>query len=129
MSAVRIKYWTTLSAALAVVGDVFVVRAISPADAPLPMATIVLAPPYPSSPQRPSTIDASVWDARFAAGVGEDKVDVVTANLWGAIDASILTQSDELRWYGVIVIGSLVPLWTIALVPLLRHQRADLSHV
>jgi hypothetical protein len=61
----------------------------------------------------------------------EDKVDGLAADLEAAINDVIREPINELRWYAEIAIGSLVPLWIIALVALYRHQRerVDLAHL
>lgn len=39
-----------------------------------------------------------------------------------AIADDIAKPADEARWYGQIAVGSLVPLWIVALAALFRHQ-------
>jgi hypothetical protein len=103
---------------------------------PLPAAVssvpTIMMPPrvaYPIMPVQapPPSIHPATRAALLSAGVDKDKVDDVSA----AIEQSIAKQTDEMWFYGKIAIGSLVPLWIIALVALFRHQRppVDLSHL
>jgi len=78
--------------------------------------------PY-MAPDPPASVYSAVRDALVAAGVDEDKIGYAADKLSAAIAADIAKQTDELRLYGKIAVGSLVPLWIIALVALFRHQR------
>jgi hypothetical protein len=84
-------------------------------------------PPYMPvpymAPDPPASVYSAVRDALVAAGVDEDKIGYAADKLSAAIAADIAKQTDELRLYGKIAVGSLVPLWIIALVALFRHQR------
>jgi hypothetical protein len=132
MSDVGLKCWVSGAAALVVVGCLGF-YATRPPSVP-PFAAIVagppvhmIAPPVTYPPRWPSTMDSAIRDGLIEAGVGEDKVDWLTADLADTIDASIRKQIDELRWNGEIAIASLVPLWIIALVALFRHQRPPVN--
>jgi hypothetical protein len=96
------------------------------------MAEPPVVPPFEfPRPAAPLDVYAAVRAAMIAAGVDEDKVAGPAADLSAAIERSIRAQTNGLRWFGEIAIGSLVPLWIIALVALFGHQRerVDLSHL
>jgi hypothetical protein len=84
-------------------------------------------PPYMPvaymAPDPPASVYSAVRGALVAAGVDDDKIGYAADKLSAAIAADIAKQTDELRLYGKIAVGSLVPLWIIALVALFRHPR------
>jgi hypothetical protein len=81
--------------------------------------------------QATPSIYSAARAALISAGIDEDKADGPASDLAAAIEQSIIKQTDDLWFYGKIALGSLVPLWIVALVALFRHQRppVDLSHL
>jgi hypothetical protein len=96
-------------------------------SAPTTKPTPWIAYPIAPIPAPPPSIASATRAALLSVGVDKDKA----ADLSAAIEQSITKQTDEKWFYGKIAVGSLMPLWIIALVALFRHQRppVDLSRL
>jgi hypothetical protein len=97
-----------------------------PFHPPPPTPTIAIQASIPGpifhAPPQPAVYSA-VMDALVAAKVDKDKVNALADKVATAVTSTVDEAVDELRRSGAIAVGSLVPLWIIALVALLRHPR------
>jgi hypothetical protein len=90
-----------------------------PIPEPAPFA---IAPPNP-----PSSLHSSILDAMTAAGVGLDQASAAADQVDAAVSRKIAADTADLWWYGRAALASMVPLWIIALVALIRHQKPEVN--
>jgi hypothetical protein len=101
-----------------------------PFHPPPPTPTIAIQQGIPEPTFHPllrPSVYSAVMDAVVAAKVDKDKVnalaDKVATAVTSTVDEAVEKSIDELQRYGAIAVGSLAPLWIVALVALLRHPR------
>jgi hypothetical protein len=62
-----------------------------------------------------------------AAGVDAERAKPIADQVDAAVSRKIAADNADLWWYGKAAVASMVPLWIVTLVALLRHQREPVN--